>query len=121
MKFSLKKQILVAYSYDETNYLMKVAVLDNGRGIKKEEMNKLFHAFEKLERTADVNSEGIGIGLVICKRLVEANYGKIEIHSDGDTKGTTVRFSMHMALPTEQEIEETKELKGNFGDENDIF
>ena len=49
--------------------------MDTGRGIEDKEKNKLFHLFGKLESTADVNVEGSGLGLVICKKLVKANEG----------------------------------------------
>ena len=52
--------------------------------------------FEKLKRTEDINVEGIGKGLLICKHQIEANKGSIEIHSDGPDLGTIVRFSMPM-------------------------
>jgi len=44
----------------------KVHVIDNGVGIRSEDMNKLFSMFGKLRRTAEMNDEGIGMGLMIC-------------------------------------------------------
>jgi len=57
--------------------------------------------FGTLERTADLNMEGIGMGLVICKRLVEANQGRIYIHSEGANQGTAVKFNMKMRVPND--------------------
>ena len=56
-------------------------------------MQNLFKQFGKLKRTQHINSEGIGMGLLICKRLIEANNGEIEIHSDGPNLGCIVRFT----------------------------
>ena len=53
--------------------LLTVAVIDTGRGIDANEKKKLFHLFGKLESTEDVNIEGSGMGLVLCKRLIQAN------------------------------------------------
>ena len=49
-------------------------------------------------RTAEMNSEGIGLGLMISKSLIEANGGALDISSDGFGKGATFKFSMRMKL-----------------------
>ena len=38
-------------------------------------MDKLFKMFGKLRRTAEMNNEGIGLGLMICENLVKMNHG----------------------------------------------
>lgn len=52
--------------------------------------------FGKLERTAEMNSDGLGLGLRICKQLVEQNGGTIQAYSDGINKGSNFTFSMRM-------------------------
>ena len=42
-----------------------------------------------------MNKSGIGLGLMICKQLVQINGGTIELNSDGDGKGTVVTFSFN--------------------------
>ena len=46
--------------------MIKFHVIDNGKGIQKKDMKKLFRMFGKLRRTAEINNEGIGLGLMIC-------------------------------------------------------
>ena len=53
--------------------------------------------FGKLRRTAEINSEGIGMGLMICQKLVELNEGKIFVESEGINKGSVFTFSMKMS------------------------
>ena len=56
-------------------------VKDSGKGLEKEDHDKLFKKFGKLQRTAEMNSEGIGLGLMICKEIVSHNKGTIEVFS----------------------------------------
>jgi signal transduction histidine kinase len=49
-----------------------VEISDTGAGIAKEDIGKLFTRFGKLQRTAEINSEGLGLGLTIVKQIVES-------------------------------------------------
>ena len=44
-----------------------------------------------------MNSEGIGMGLMICQKLVGLNHGEIIVHSDGEDKGARFTFTMKMS------------------------
>jgi signal transduction histidine kinase len=46
-------------------------VKDTGQGIKQEDFEKLFKVFQKLEDRSKLNESGCGLGLTICKRIVE--------------------------------------------------
>ena len=71
LKFSYKTPITLRASYDDKNELLKVKVVDTGRGICETDIHRLFKLFGKLERTANENVEGIGMGLTICKRIID--------------------------------------------------
>ena len=43
-----------------------------------------------------MNSEGIGMGLMICKNLVNINGGEIKVHSNGENRGAVFSFTMKM-------------------------
>ena len=58
-----------------------ISVEDSGRGIKKENINKLFSKFDRLEETRNATVEGTGLGLAITKQLVEMMNGKIMVHT----------------------------------------
>ena len=55
-----------------------VLVRDSGVGIDAEDFKKLFTRFGKLHRTAEMNSEGIGLGLTIVKNIIEKSGGQIQ-------------------------------------------
>lgn len=56
-------------SYEPKSEMLTVDVEDNGVGIAAKEFPKLFTRFGKLHRTAEMNSEGIGLGLTIVKEI----------------------------------------------------
>ena len=96
LKFTQLGEITIFMAYDEAKQQLRVHVVDTGRGIKAEDKAKLFTLFGKLRRTAEINSEGIGMGLMICRDLVTINKGTIEVHSDGVDQGSTFSFTMEM-------------------------
>ena len=66
LKFTKKGSIRIVTAYDEVSEMLKVRVVDTGKGIKEDEMTDLFTKFGKILRTAEMNSEGLGMGLMIC-------------------------------------------------------
>ena len=67
-------------------------------------MPALFTKFGKLQRTAAMNSDGIGLGLTICKQIVEQAGGSIAAYSEGTNKGSTFKFSMNLEMLYESEL-----------------
>ncbi len=63
---------------------------DNGSGIDKEHQERIFELFGKL----DPNTDGIGIGLGVVKRIVEVHGGRIWVESEGTGKGATFKFTL---------------------------
>ena len=58
-----------------------ISVRDTGRGIKAENINKLFTKFERLDIERNTTTEGTGLGLAITKSLVDMMGGKINVQS----------------------------------------
>lgn len=72
-------------------------VKDTGIGIKKEDQEKLFVLFGKVEQTQITNTTGIGLGLSICKKIVEAFDGEIYLE-DTDGIGASFTFTMRCSV-----------------------
>ncbi len=68
-------------------------VRDTGIGIPKEEIGSLFEKYKQASNTKNGSQNGTGLGLVICKMIVETHGGKIWIDSE-EEKGTTVFVSL---------------------------
>jgi two-component system sensor histidine kinase KdpD len=75
---------------------VRVAVEDRGTGITSEEASQVFTPFFRSERTSS-SAGGIGLGLAVCKRLVEVQHGRIwaEPRPGG---GTTVAFTLPLEV-----------------------
>ena len=56
-------------------------MIDTGVGIKKQARRKLFQLFGSLQNTKQMNTKGIGLGLVISENIVKAFDGKIGVKS----------------------------------------
>ena len=56
---------------------LQICVTDTGIGINKNDRHKLFRMFGQLDSTAQINTSGVGLGLSICKKIVEALEGEI--------------------------------------------
>ena len=65
----------------EQNMSLQMMVSDTGMGFKPEDLSILFTRFGKLSRTAEQNSEGIGLGLTIVKDIVEKADGTVHAFS----------------------------------------
>jgi len=59
-----------------------ISIKDTGRGIKTEQIDKLFNKFQRLDEDKNTTTEGTGLGLAITKRLVEMMGGKIVVQSE---------------------------------------
>ena len=84
-----------------------ISIEDSGRGIKEENMNKLFTKFQRLEEDKNTTLEGTGLGLAITKQLVELMGGKIVVQS---VYGSGSKFTIILDQRIEKvEIKEQKE------------
>ena len=79
---------------------IRISVRDTGAGLTPEQITQLFQPFNRLGQKADVE-EGTGIGLVVCKRLVELMGGTIGVES---TVGEGSVFWFELNRATEPEI-----------------
>jgi light-regulated signal transduction histidine kinase (bacteriophytochrome) len=91
VKFSDAATPVVAITAAREREAWCFAVADNGVGIDPAQAERVFRMFQRLH--ADGHYEGTGIGLAICKRIVERHGGRIW-HEPGADGGTVFRFTV---------------------------
>ncbi|HEX2933920.1 MAG TPA: two-component regulator propeller domain-containing protein [Bacteroidales bacterium] len=107
----------ILFGYEAINNEVRFYVTDTGIGIDPENHKNIFNHFFKIEKDNDKLYRGTGIGLAICKKLVELMGGKIWVESTPDI-GSTFYFTLPLnrqVIPKAQELKETKlitSLKG---------
>jgi len=80
------------YSQDNS---AKIVVKDNGVGIVKGSLDKIFVKFYQADTTTTREHGGTGVGLSVCKGIIDGHGGKIWADSEGRNKGTEI----HILLP----------------------
>lgn len=111
-KYTEKGTIELSIMCVNTNNKSKlvISVTDTGRGIKKDNIDRLFNKFQRLEEDKNTTLEGTGLGLAITKSLTEMMGGKIVVQSD---YGKGSKFTVYLTQKIISMIEEpeTKEAK----------
>lgn len=89
------------------NNRIYIVVKDNGIGIIKESLAKIFVKFYQIDTSVTREHGGTGLGLSVCKGIVEANAGKIWAESEGKNNGAEI----HLMLPLIQSLAGGKTIK----------
>ena len=79
---------------------IRAYVQDTGIGIRPEELPKLFERFSRVNQQEDLAVKGTGLGLFICKGIIELHHGRIWAESKPGA-GTRFTFMMPMVVPNE--------------------
>jgi signal transduction histidine kinase len=73
---------------------LMVEVADRGRGIPKERSGSLFKLFGRIDSSDNRDTVGLGLGLAISGRIVEAHHGRIEWRDNEEGSGTVFRVTL---------------------------
>lgn len=95
IKFVKDKKPVITISCSERSNEWKFEVADNGIGIREDFKEKVFQIFQRLH--AETEYPGTGVGLAICKKIVDLHNGRIWFESNGDG-GTTFCFTVSKTL-----------------------
>ncbi len=113
VKYTDKGFIKLTVDWEELggNILLKIAVSDSGRGIKQEDIGKLFSVFSRLDMKNNRNIQGSGLGLAIAGQLIKLMKGTYRVESEYG-KGSTFSciFPQKVADPAPLSTQKREEL-----------
>ena len=91
-------QYFIHRSFHMVSFMWRFHVQDNGIGIQpgKDYDERIFRLFQRLHQR-DEHGGGTGIGLTICKKIIERHGGKIWVESPGLNRGSTFYFTLPAA------------------------
>lgn len=103
-KFTQNGKILVSLktmnlSYNHMNFI--TTIKDTGIGISESDIDKIFDPYYKGELLEGVENLGVGLGLNLCKEIIELFDGNISIESELG-KGTSITFQINLKIANEQ-------------------
>lgn len=97
----------IRLSVNKNGSLLSVSVADNGIGMSKEVMERLFHIDQKQSSPGTANEKGTGLGLILCREFIEKNGGKIAVQSmPGEGSTFTCSFPMKVAVKAGKKVTE---------------
>ena len=117
IKYTEKGKVELTIKCKNENNICNLMIIceDTGKGIKQEDISKLFTKFERLDVELNTTTEGTGLGLAITKQLVDMMGGKISVESNyaqGSTFTVTIpqKFSSNQIMDFENKLEENQAI-----------
>lgn len=83
----------VRFGFTVQGEILKVMISDDGMGIPKENVGRIFDRFYRVDRARARSMGGTGLGLAIAREMIEAHGGKIWANSE-EGSGTTIFFTL---------------------------
>ncbi|MDY5870857.1 MAG: ATP-binding protein [Acetatifactor sp.] len=120
VKYTEKGSVTMQVGYhkrDEKSIVLSFAVKDTGRGMKKEDMDKLFSPFKRIEEEQNRNIEGTGLGLSITKQLLSLMNSELKVESVYG-EGSTFSFEIVQEVKGWDEIGDYTKAYKNTQKEN---
>ena len=112
VKYTIKGSITVRIDADSEN--VKISIEDTGQGIPREDIPHLFQKFYRVDSSDTRQIGGTGLGLYICKKIIDLYHGRISVDSElGKGSRFTVSLPRLSRSEAEEEIkqEQSKQIK----------
>jgi signal transduction histidine kinase len=90
-------RITITYEGESDKYMQKFSIRDTGIGMPESIRTKLFHIDSKVSRKGTSGEAGTGLGLLVCKEIIDLHNGSISVESL-ENQGTTFFFTLPKAF-----------------------
>lgn len=90
--------IIIEYRSDDAHHTAHISVIDSGVGMNEAAAAKLFSLADSVTTPGTAGEQGTGLGLLLCKELVERNRGRLFVNSVPDV-GSTFTFTLPLNVP----------------------
>ncbi len=107
IKYNLSDTPRIDISFGQQKGYWTVRFADNGIGIEKGEIRKIFRKFYQIGRSDNMTAKGSGLGLYLVQNIARLHRGKVVAQSDGPGRGTV--FSL--LLPIKKQCRESAEIE----------
>jgi signal transduction histidine kinase/ActR/RegA family two-component response regulator len=87
---------------------VRVTVRDNGRGIERDQLQRIFEPFVQADRATDALRGGLGLGLAIVANLISRHGGTVSAHSEGPGHGASFAVELPTVAPVIAPVRETQ-------------
>jgi PAS domain S-box-containing protein len=104
IKYSPENSMISLYS-STNERTCTISIKDNGMGMSPEQINHIFDEFYKADDSRH-DFDSSGLGMTICKRIIEKHQGRIWAESEGTGKGTTLHFTLYRWEDNEPPVKE---------------
>jgi two-component system sensor histidine kinase GlrK len=103
LKFSPPNSEIIARALPSKAGDIVISVVDSGPGVPTGHKDKIFHKFHQVKQGKKLAGQGVGLGLAICKTIVEAHHGQIWVE-DNPAGGSIFSFVLQPASLTEEVV-----------------
>lgn len=97
VKFSELNSTVVLSARRADGPFIEVEVKDNGIGISPADQERVFRQFEQVDGSYARKQQGTGLGLALCRSIVELHGGRIWVESEGEGRGSSFKFLLPMS------------------------
>ncbi|MGD8949346.1 MAG: HAMP domain-containing sensor histidine kinase [Desulfobacterales bacterium] len=94
VKYNYSPQPIVDVGFEIHPRKLIIRFADNGIGIEKKELRKIFRKFYQVGRAEDMSAKGSGLGLYLVQSIARIHKWKVEAHSQGIGKGSTFSLTL---------------------------